>query len=107
MAQLGEPTGREQSGYRPVLVVSGAYYNSSIPSMLLVMPLTSKDRGWASHVEVTGENSGLDKPSWIMVEQLRALDRSKLRQFLGHIDETCLAEVSKRNKLHLGYTAQR
>lgn len=107
MANLGDPTGREQSGYRPVLVVSGAYYNSSISSLLLVMPLTSKGRGWLSHVAVTGENSGLDRPSWVMVEQLRAIDRSKLTKFVGHVDEVCLEHVERINKMHFGYAAGR
>jgi len=107
MANLGESTGREQAGYRPVLVVSGASYNSTISSLLLIMPLTSKTRGWVSHIEVTGNKTGLDRPSWVMAEQLRAIDRTKITKFVGHVDDECLEHVTRINKMHFGYRPER
>jgi mRNA interferase MazF len=74
---LAPTKGREQSGHRPAVVVSGQDYLDLVDTLAMVAPVTSIDRGWPNHVPVTGPH-GLDKPSWVMTEQLRTVSRDRI-----------------------------
>ena len=76
-AQLGPVVGREQTGRRPVVVVSGRGHLLAATTLCTVVPVTSVDRGWPNHVFL--DAAGLDHPSWAMTEQIRAISRVRLR----------------------------
>ena len=85
-AQLSPVRGREQSGHRPVVVVSAAGYLGAITTLAWCVPVTTVDRGWPNHVPLAGR-TGLDRPSWAMTEQLRTLPRDRLTHVAGGVDE--------------------
>ena len=87
-------TGREQSGRRPVLVISNDDFHLTITTLVLVVPLTTVDRSWPNHVEVPGE-SGLGRPSWAMSEQVRVISRDRLDAPIGHVDAATLSDVRR------------
>ncbi len=87
-------TGREQSGRRPVLVVSGDDFHTVVTTIVLVVPATTVDRRWPNHVAVP-EETGLDRPSWVMTEQVRAISRERLTSLVGQVDAETLAEVRR------------
>jgi mRNA interferase MazF len=84
--------GREQGGVRPGVVVSSAEYLDIVDSLVTVVPVTSRDRGWPNHVQVDGP-TGLASPSWAMVEQLRNLARERVLRWSGSVDEATFDEI--------------
>lgn len=91
-AALEPVRGREQGGHRPVLIVASAGYLDAVTTLVIVLPITTTDRGWPNHIQVDGP-SGLDRPSWVMTEQLRTLSRDRLTGVAGEVSVGCLAAV--------------
>ncbi len=89
---LGPTQGREQSGHRPAVVVSGRHYLETVTTLVAVLPVTSTDRGWPNHVRLRGHH-GLDRPSWAMAEQVRTIDRGRITGVSGAVDGETLAGV--------------
>lgn len=86
--------GREQAGRRPVVIVSGQEYHDTVTTRALVVPVTTRDRGWPNHVRLTGR-TGLDNPSWAMTEQVRVISRERLAAPVGLVDVDCLDDVRR------------
>lgn len=91
-ASLEPVRGREQGGHRPVLVLASAGYLDAVTTLVIVLPITSSDRGWPNHVLVEGP-AGLDRPSWIMTEQPRTLSRDRLTDTAGRVSRHCLDQT--------------
>ncbi|MEV4538323.1 type II toxin-antitoxin system PemK/MazF family toxin [Asanoa sp. NPDC049518] len=87
--------GAEQGGLRPVLVVHSHDY-ARIPNLALVCPLTTRDRDVPNHVAVLPDaGNGLSAPSFVMTEQVRAIDTRFIRKHVGNVAADLLAEVLK------------
>ncbi|RNL61350.1 type II toxin-antitoxin system PemK/MazF family toxin [Nocardioides marmoriginsengisoli] len=89
-----EPTvGREQTGRRPVVVVSSDGYIDVVTALLVVVPISRSDRGWPNHVPLAGipELSG----SFAITEQPRTISRERLGSEIGQVDSDCLAEIKQ------------
>jgi len=84
-------------------VVSSLEYLQSVPDLVVVVPVTSVDRGWPHHVRVRGAASALPKASFAMTEQPRTISRERLARPSGHADDTTMDEVDQwlRDFLHL------
>lgn len=90
-----DPTrGREQRGHRPALVVSSTDYIETVTALVMIVPITTVDRGWANHVIVDGR-PGLEQPSWLMTEQLRTISRDRITRISGSVSLPCLADVRR------------
>lgn len=89
--------GREQGGHRPALVVSTQNYLEAVTTLAIVLPVTTRERGWPNHVGLTGR-TGLLSPSWAMTEQPRTIARERIVRVVGVVDDPCLAAV----RLYLG-----
>jgi len=86
-----DPT-RGQQGERPALVVCNDDYLAAVPGLVIVVPLTTADRGWPHHVPVTGEHTGLTRTSFAMTEQPRTIARERVVRHAGRADAaTCSA----------------
>jgi len=81
----------EQGGTRPVLVVSTNAFNAWPVGLVIVVPITTRDRGFAHHIVVAG--GGLDQPSFAMPEYVRSVARRRLRRRLGDAEEATLTAV--------------
>lgn len=81
----------EQGGARPVLVISSNAFNAWPVGLVMVVPITTRDRGFAHHIPVSG--AGLDRPSFAMPEYLRSIAQRRLRRRLGSTDTATLAAV--------------
>ena len=94
LADLNPTTGQEQGGKRPVVVVSDRRY-SAIPDLFLAVSLTSVPRGLPHHIAVPANDmTGLDRTSYAMREQIRALAHRRIDRQLGNIDEATTGEIS-------------
>ncbi len=82
-----DPTlGREQRGTRPVLVISGAGYLTSVRGLVVVVALTSADRGWPHHLEVLTVIGQLPERSFAMTEQPRTISRERVGEQIAVAD---------------------
>jgi mRNA interferase MazF len=81
----------EQGGTRPVLVVSSNAFNAWPVSLVIVVPITTRDRGFAHHPPVAG--GGLDRSSFAMPEYVRSVAQRRLQRRLGAVDRSALATV--------------
>ena len=92
--------GVEQAGRRPLVVVSSERYLKKVPSLVVVVSVTSVDRGWASHVRLGGQ-TGLKDESYAMTEQIKAVDRRRIRRLVGRADEATMTEIDLWLREHL------
>lgn len=84
---FGDNSGSVQSGERPVLVVQVDDYNQNAPT-IIVAAVTSviKKRYLPSHI-ILGEEFGLKKPSMVLLEQIRTVNKEDLREYIGTVDD--------------------
>jgi mRNA interferase MazF len=87
--------GREQRGARPALVVSSNGYLANVPGLVLVLPITSVDRGWPHHIHVRGDRINPNKPSFAMTEQPRTISTERVIRRTGLADAPTLIEVDQ------------
>ena len=78
---------------RPALVIASNDYLAAVPSLVIALPVTTRDRGWPHHVRLTGPNLDLGRPSWALTEQPRTISRERLTRLAGEVDLACLDEV--------------
>jgi mRNA interferase MazF len=98
-----DPTrGHEQSGLRPALVVSVDGFNQSPADLLVVLPITSKDKAIRSHVAVAASEGGLNVRSFIKCEEPRTVSKQRLSRRLGVVTASTMAEVELRLRWLLG-----
>ncbi|MHB1534127.1 MAG: type II toxin-antitoxin system PemK/MazF family toxin [Acidimicrobiales bacterium] len=81
----------EQGGTRPVLVVSTDAFNAWPVSLVIVVPITTRDRRFAHHIPVEG--GALDRPSFAMPEYVRSVAQRRLQRRLGAADHSTLTTV--------------
>lgn len=101
-AQLDPVLGSEQGGMRPVLIVQNNVGNRYSPTVI-ALPVTSRmsKSRLPTHVEVQPGKCGLLKPSIILAEQVRTLDKQRLHEKLGCADTKTMAEVDKALRMSL------
>lgn len=85
-ADLEQGVGSEQEGYRPVVIIQNDVGNRHSPTVI-VAAITSRKEGkekLPTHYFI-GSECGLNRPSVILLEQLRTLDKHRLRQYIGRL----------------------
>lgn len=92
-----EPSGHEQEGTRPVVVVGAPRPPLRYP-VLLVVPLTTQEGSWAEanpvvYPTLRGGEAGLSARSVALCDQLRSCDARRVRGYLGTLDGAAYAEV--------------
>lgn len=95
-ADLNPVVGSEQGGTRPVLVISNDIGNRHSPTVI-VAAITSRVHTKAKLPTHTAVNDfgGLDKNSIILLEQIRTIDKQRLKQHMGMMPENIMARVDK------------
>lgn len=92
-----DPTiGREHAGTRPALVVSDDLFNQSHAELVVVLPITSKNKGIRSHVEIVPPEGGLNITSYVKCEDVRSISIQRLGRRLGKVTNNTMDEVEKR-----------
>jgi mRNA interferase MazF len=92
-AWLQPTVGREQTGRRSVVVVSSDGYIDVVTALLVVLPVSRRDRGWPNHVPLSGvpDLHG----SFAITEQPRTISRERLGDPIGQVDDGCLREIKQ------------
>lgn len=92
---------REIRGYRPGLVVSADRLNQAATRLALVVPCTTTDRGFPGHVKVEPPEGGLEDTSFLLCDQVRAVDRTRLNNRIGAVSEKTIQKVEQSLRLFL------
>lgn len=103
-ADLSPVLGSEQGGVRPVLVVQNNIGNKYSPTVIAAA-ITSKltKAKLPTHIAVEEGQFGLSKASVILLEQLRTLDKRRLRERIGSLDEPTQLRVDRALLISLGF----
>ena len=93
-ADLSPVVGSEQGGLRPVLIVQNDVGNKYSPTVIAAA-ITSKmgKTKLPTHIELIGKNVGLTKDSVVLLEQIRTIDKRRLREHMGRLDEGLMTQV--------------
>ncbi|MEZ7127101.1 type II toxin-antitoxin system PemK/MazF family toxin [Nonomuraea sp. AD125B] len=88
-----QPAGREQGFDRPAMILSNDSFNRSRLGLVLVAPLTSREREYPTHIRLDPGDTGLAKQSWAMIEQVRAISPDRFDFLVGHAPEEVVAQA--------------
>ena len=102
-ADLSPVIGSEQGGLRPVLIVQNDIGNRYSPTVIAAA-ITSR-MGKAklpTHIDVPGLDVGLAKDSVILLEQIRTIDKRRLKEKMGHLDEATMRGVNNAIQVSFG-----
>ena len=103
-ADLSPVVGSEQGGVRPVLVVQNDVGNKSSPTVIAaaVTSRLTKAR-LPTHIEILAEKGyGLHKDSVVLLEQVRTLDKKRLKEKMGHLDSAAMERVNEALSVSFG-----
>jgi len=102
-ADLNPVIGSEQGGIRPVLIVQNDVGNKYSPTVIIAAITSQIDKAkLPTHVELSSEDYGLEKDSVILLEQLRTIDKKRLKQKITILDQEIMKKVDKALKVSLG-----
>lgn len=99
---LDRTLGREQAGTRPALVISEDLFNQGHADLVIVIPITSKDKGIRSHVAISSSEGGLSMQSFAKCEDIRSISKQRLRKRLGVVSEQTIEAVEEKLRMLMG-----
>ncbi|MBQ9745007.1 MAG: type II toxin-antitoxin system PemK/MazF family toxin [Clostridia bacterium] len=104
-ADLSPVVGSEQGGLRPVLIVQNDIGNRYSPTVIAAA-ITSKmtKTRLPTHIDVVADNVGLAKDSVILLEQIRTIDKTRLKEKMGHLDDGVMTNVNNAITVSFGLT---
>lgn len=85
----------EQTGTRPVLVISGDWFNHLGSYLVMAVPITATDRGLDFQIKISGREGGLSKNSVVMCEQARSTSVMRFEQKRGQVSDETLEAVQR------------
>ncbi len=102
-ADLSPVVGSEQGGMRPVLIVQNDTGNRHSPTVIAaaITSQTGKAR-LPTHIELNARSVGLSRDSVILLEQIRTIDKSRLRERMGKLDEGTMTKVDNAIAVSFG-----
>ena len=100
-ADLDPAVGHEQAGTRPVIVVSADLFNANASRLVIVVPVTRRDRGSPFNVLIDPHEQGLRHSSFALCEMVRSISRDRLHFRIGTVDQRTMDEVGDRLKVLL------
>ncbi|HHU63603.1 MAG TPA: type II toxin-antitoxin system PemK/MazF family toxin [Clostridiales bacterium] len=102
-ADLSPVVGSEQGGVRPVLVVQNDIGNKYSPT-IIVAAITSQinKAKLPTHIEISAEEYGLPKDSVILLEQIRTIDKKRLKEKIGFLSSEMMKKVDEALQISFG-----
>ena len=102
-ADLSPVVGSEQGGVRPVLIVQNDVGNKFSPTVIAAAITSQKSKaGLPTHISVDAQGSGLLKDSIVLLEQVRTLDKHRLREKMGRLDPDSMNRVDQALSISFG-----
>jgi len=102
-ADLSPVIGSEQGGMRPVLIVQNDTGNKHSPTVIAAAITSQVGKArLPTHIELSAQSVGLSRDSVILLEQIRTLDKSRLREKMGSLDEGTMNKVDNAIAVSFG-----
>ena len=102
-ADLSPVIGSEQGGIRPVIIIQNDIGNKYSPT-IIVAAITSQinKAKLPTHVEISSEDYGLNKDSVVLLEQIRTIDKKRLKEKIGHMTDKDIQKVDDALLISMG-----
>ncbi len=102
-ADLSPVIGSEQGGLRPVLIVQNDVGNRYSPTVIAAA-ITSRmgKTKLPTHIDIHADEAGLAKDSVVLLEQVRTLDKRRLKEKIGHLDDGMMSTVNNAISISFG-----
>ena len=102
-ADLSPVVGSEQGGVRPVLIVQNDVGNRYSPTVIAAAITSQTEKSkLPTHIELDSKNCGLSKDSVVLLEQIRTIDKRRLREKMGTLDASSMSQVNKALSISFG-----
>ena len=104
-ADLSPVIGSEQGGIRPVLVVQNDVGNKYSPTIIAAAITSQINKAkMPTHIEISAEEYGLNKDSVVLLEQIRTIDKKRLKEKIGQLDDALMEQVDSALTISFGLT---
>ncbi len=102
-ADLSPVVGSEQGGLRPVLIIQNDVGNRYSPTVIAAA-ITSRmgKTRLPTHIDIYADKAGLSKDSVVLLEQIRTLDKRRLKEKMGHLDDDSMNAVNSAIAVSFG-----
>ncbi|MDY0236058.1 MAG: type II toxin-antitoxin system PemK/MazF family toxin [Gudongella sp.] len=102
-ADLSPVIGSEQGGVRPVLIIQNDVGNKYSPTVIVAAITSQINKArLPTHVEITAQDFGLPKDSVVLLEQIRTIDKKRLREKIGRFDDELMRGIDDALKISIG-----
>ena len=102
-ADLSPVVGSEQGGIRPVLIIQNDVGNRYSPTVIAAAITSRRTKtNLPTHIPIEAQGSGLSKDSIVLLEQVRTLDKRRLREKMGSVDVQAMKEINRALSVSFG-----
>ena len=102
-ADLSPVVGSEQGGIRPVLIVQNDIGNKHSPTVIAAAITSQKEKNkLPTHISLDAASCGLAKDSIVLLEQVRTLDKRRLKERMGELDSSAMSQVNNALSVSFG-----
>jgi mRNA interferase MazF len=102
-ADLSPVVGSEQGGVRPVIIIQNDIGNKYSPTVIISAITSQINKAkLPTHVEISSEEYGLNKDSVVLLEQIRTLDKRRLKEQIGHMSDSDMDKVDQALLISIG-----
>ncbi len=102
-ADLSPVVGSEQGGIRPVLIVQNDVGNRHSPTVIAAAITSQREKAkLPTHIELNASSCGLSKDSVVLLEQIRTIDKKRLKERMGELDGSSMTRVNNALSISFG-----
>ncbi len=102
-ADLSPVVGSEQGGIRPVLIVQNDIGNRHSPTVIAAAITSQRDKTrLPTHIELSSKSCGLAKDSVVLLEQIRTIDKRRLKERMGELDTASMTKIDNALQISFG-----
>lgn len=102
-ADLSPVIGSEQGGVRPVLIIQNDVGNKYSPTVIATAITSQINKAkMPTHIELDANEYGLSKDSVVLAEQIRTIDKRRLKEKIGHLDDKLMNRVNEALEISFG-----
>lgn len=102
-ADLSPVVGSEQGGVRPVLIIQNDVGNKYSPTVIATAITSQINKAkMPTHIELDANEYGLSKDSVVLAEQIRTIDKQRLKEKIGHLDDNLMDKVNEALEISFG-----
>ena len=102
-ADLNPVVGSEQGGIRPVLIIQNDIGNKYSPTVIATAITSQINKAkMPTHIELDANEYGLSRDSVVLAEQIRTIDKRRLKEKIGHLDDDLMGRVNQALEISFG-----